>query len=97
MPRPRFHWLVFFAQLFIPTIATIAVVQLPWPDAAPFIALFGGIGSGLIGGIMLGLWLGRSSATRLWLSMIFIVVLGVACIGMNCFGCLASGYSLNFH
>jgi len=94
--RPKLNWLVLLAQVFIPTIATIIVVQFHGVDAAPFIAFFGGIGSGLVAGIMLGLRIGRTSATRFWLSCVFTVVLGTACIGMNCFGCLASGYKLDF-
>jgi hypothetical protein len=46
---------------------------------------------------MLGLRLGRTPGMRVALSIVFFLVLGAACIGMNCFGCLASGYKLNLH
>ena len=97
IPPPKLNWLVLLAQIFIPSIATIIAVQLHWNDTAPFIAFFGGIGSGLVAGTMLGLRIGRTTGTRVALSCVFTVVLGAACIGMNCFGCLASGYKLNFH
>jgi len=96
LPRPKLNWLVLLAQLFIPTIATIIAVQMHWGDGAAFIALFGGIGSGLIAGIMLGLRIGRTTGTRVTWCCVFTVVIGAACIGMNCFGCLASGYKLDF-
>lgn len=97
VPRPKLNWLVLLAQIFIPTIATIIAVQLRWTNAAPFIALFGGIGSGLVTGIALGLRLGRTTGARVALGFVLSGVLCVACVGMNCFGCMASGYQLNFH
>ena len=96
LPRPRFRWFLFLTQLFIPTIATVIAVQIKSVDAAPFIAFFGGIGSGLVGGIMLGLWVGRTPGMRAALSVAFSIGLGVAFIGLNCFGCLVSGYALDF-
>jgi len=96
IPRSKLNWLVLLAQLFIPTIATVIVVQFHGVDAAPFMAFFGGIGSGLVAGIMLGLRIGRTTGTRVALSCVFTVVLGAACVGMNCFSCLASGYKLDF-
>jgi hypothetical protein len=95
LPRAKLNWPVLLAQLFIPTVATIAAVQMNKGEAAAFIAFFGGIGSGLTAGVMLGLHIGRTAGVRVALSLGFVVILGVACIAMNCFGCLASGYKLN--
>ena len=94
----KINWLVFFAALFVPTLLTIATILLGanHGDAAPTVAGLGGIASGIVGGAMLGRRIGRTSAMKIALGILFTLVLGAACIGMNCFGCLASGYQLNF-
>ncbi len=91
------NWLLFFAALFAPTIATILLVQTQLKDPPPVVALFGGGISGIICGVMLGRRLGRTQPSRILLSLLFVLVMGAACVIMNCFGCLASGYKLDFH
>lgn len=96
-PSPvRVNWLLFFAALFAPTIATILVVQTQLKDPPPVVALLGGAVSGIICGVLLGRRLGRTRMARVLLSLVFVLVLGAVCVMMNCFGCLATGYQLKF-
>jgi len=95
-PPARINWPVFFAAMFGPTIATILVVQTQLKDPPPVVAFFGGGISGIICGVLLGRRLGRTRQARILLSFLFVLVMGSACVIMNCFGCLASGYKLNF-
>ena len=95
-PPPKFHWFLFLAVIIVPTIITIIAVQLGLRDLAPASAGLGGGASGLVGGILLGRRLGRTEAAQWGLGVLFVAVLSVACITMNCCGCLASGYKLDF-
>src|SRR5690349_2075543 len=99
-PAPRkMNWLVFFGALFGPTLLTIATIRLGASDGdpAPAVAALGGIASGLIGGTMLGRRIGNTLAMKIVLGAAFGFLLAAACVGMNCFGCLAGGYDLNLH
>jgi len=96
-PR-KINWLVFFAVLLGPVVVTIAAVLLgaDGGDATPTIAFLGGGISGIVCGALLGQRLGRTPAMKVALGILFSFVFGAVCIGMCCFGCLASGYKLNF-
>jgi uncharacterized membrane protein YfcA len=87
---------VFFAVMFAPTLATILLVQTGLKDPPPVVALFGGGTAGIICGVLLGRRLGRTRERRLLLCFLFALMMGTVCIVMNCFGCLASGYKLDF-
>jgi uncharacterized membrane protein YfcA len=87
---------VFFAVMFAPTLATILLVQTGLKDPPPVVGLFGGCTAGIICGVMLGRRLGRTRERRLLLCFLFAFMMGAVCIVMNCFGCLASGYKLDF-
>ena len=93
------NWLFFFGSLFGPLVVTILAVRINpvSSDVAPGIALAGGGISAVLCGILLGRRIGRRPETRLWLSLLFILVMAVVCVGMNCFGCLATGYEFNVH
>lgn len=95
-PR-RLNWFIFLVAIFLPTIATVLAVQMKAKDLAPAVAMIGGGLSGIVGGVLLALRFGKTSGGRLAIGFGLAVVLSVACVTMNCFGCLASGYSLNFH
>ena len=45
---------------------------------------------------MLGRRFGSTVGTNIMLGIVFAFVLAGACVAMSCFGCLASGYNLNF-
>jgi hypothetical protein len=95
-PPAKLNWFLFLLAIFLPTIATILAVQMKSKDLAPAFAVLGGGLSGIAGGILLALRFGRTSGSRLALGLGMAVVVGLACITMNCFGCLASGYKLDF-
>jgi hypothetical protein len=95
--KPKFRWGWFLLALFLPTLATIASVQFKSQDAAPAIAVIGGGISGIVCGVLLALRLGKSPEARVGLGFAFVIVMSVACVTMNCFGCLASGFKLNIH
>ena len=97
--QPRINWLRFWIFLFGPTLATIAVILcgLDSGDTAPTIAFFGGGISAIACGVMLARRIGKTTGAQVGLAILFICVFAVVCIGMNCFGCLASGYKLNIH
>jgi hypothetical protein len=97
--RP-FHvnWILFFAVLLAPPLLTLLVVQggRKAEGAAVAVALLVGGAAGLACGIMLGLGLGKTSANKVLLSVVFAGALSVACVGMSCCGCLAGGFHLDF-
>ena len=95
----RINWLIFFVVLFAPLVLTILSVRVAshTSDFAPVVALIGGGVSAIICGILLGRRVGATLAAKVALSVLFVVIMGVVCIGMNCFGCLAGGYNLNLH
>lgn len=95
LPHAKINWLIFFAAMFVPTIITIISVQTKRQDSPPIVALVGGGVSGIICGAMLGRRFGRTRELKIVLGIVFAFVMGAACIGMNCFGCLASGFKLD--
>lgn len=98
-PEPRrINWLVFLIVLLAPAILSCLAGALGSRNGnvAPVIALFGGGIAGIICRVMLGRRLGKAPGTRLWLGILFAIILAVVCIGMSCFGCMAGGYQLDF-
>jgi hypothetical protein len=98
-PRPPFRYHTFVLLLVGPAVLTCVAVLLGGTrsDLAPAFGFIGGALGGLASGIVLGIWLGRSAAMRVVLSLVFVAVCGVVSISLAMFGCLASGYQLNFH
>ena len=96
-PPRRLKWYLFLTAIFLPTVATALAVQMNGKDLAPAVAVLGGGLSGIVGGILLASRFGRTTGSRLAMGFGLAFVLSVACVTMNCFGCLASGYKLNFH
>src|SRR5262245_61257506 len=95
---PRINWVVFLVVLLTPALLTILVVLIGGRDsgAAPAIAFLGGGIAGIICGAMLGRCLGRTTPLKIVLGVVFAVVFSVVCMGMSCFGCLASVFHLDF-
>jgi hypothetical protein len=98
-PRPTFRWLLFVLLLVAPAVLTCLAVLVAGnrSDLAPAFGFIGGALGGIASGIVLGIWVGRSAAMRVVLSLVFVAVCGVASISLSMFGCLASGFQLNFH
>jgi amino acid transporter len=96
LARAKTNWLVFFAAMFVPPIVTIISVQTKQQDPPPIVALLGGGVSGIICGAMLGRRFGRTRELKIVLGIVFAFVMGAACVVMNSFSCLASGYKLDF-
>lgn len=99
LPPVKTNWLIFFFVLLAPVVFTILAVLLGANsgNASPGIAFFGGGTAGIVCGVMLGRQLGKTGPTRVILGILFAFIMMVVCIGMSCFGCLASGFQLNFH
>jgi hypothetical protein len=97
----KINWWIFFAILLAPPLLTLLVAfstnEHAGADAPPFVAMVGGVLSGIVCGVMLALRLGKTTDTRVLLGILFCVVLGVVCVTLSCFGCLAGGYQLYFH
>jgi hypothetical protein len=98
VPRARFRWWIFLIVLLSPALLTCLSVLFVSRkgDTPAAIAVLGGGAAGIACGAMLGRRFGKTAGTKIALGIIFAAILGVACIGMSCFGCLASGYQLNF-
>ncbi len=99
LPPVKTNWLVFFSVLLAPIVLTILAVFLGAKNgnAAPAITFFGGGTAGIVCGVMLGRQLGKTGPTRVILGVLFVFIMVVVCIGMSSFGCMASGFQLNFH
>jgi hypothetical protein len=97
-PR-KVNWLLFFAAMFLPTLLTVGMILLgaKQGDTAPATAALGGGISGIVCGTMLGRRFGRTPRLKILLGIISALVMGVACVTMNCFGCIASGYKLHLN
>lgn len=97
-PPRRLNWLLFALALFMPTVLTILITMTGGQksDAAVAVALIGGGLSGIICGGMLGWRFGKSTTNQIVLGIVLGGVFVVACIGMNCLGCLAGGFKLDF-
>jgi uncharacterized membrane protein YfcA len=98
-PAASFNWLLFISVMVSPVILTSSLVLFGFTtgDLAPVIGFFGGIVAGIICGIQLGRRLGKTMGIKILLSLIFVAVMAVVSVAMNCCGCLASGYQLNLH
>jgi hypothetical protein len=94
-PSKKLNWWLFCTALFTPTLLTILANLLGATrgDTAPSVAFIGGGLSGIICGVLLGRRIGSNSASRFVLGVVFAIMVGAACIVMNCFGCLAAGYN----
>ncbi|TAK94955.1 MAG: hypothetical protein EPO07_15955 [Verrucomicrobia bacterium] len=97
-PTAETNWLVFFAVLLAPVILSCIAGALDKPNGglSPMIALIGGGVAGIICGIMLGLRFGKTTGQKSVLIVGLAIVMVIVCIGLNCFGCLASGYQMSF-
>ena len=78
--------------LFASVVLTIVTVQVmpKFSDAPAVVALFFGTASGVLCGIRLGRWLGKSLESRIGLGILLSLIMVVVCVGMSCFGCIAS-------
>ncbi len=94
---PGINWFIFLAILLAPVCLTSISALAKADGAATGFAMGGGIISGIICGITVGRHLGRNSGAKVALSIAFTAVFCVVCVGMSMFGCLASGFNLNFH
>jgi hypothetical protein len=93
--KPKMHWGWFLLALFLPTVLTVLAAQAKSQDVAPPLAVIGGGISGLVGGSLLAIRVGKTPEARIGLGIAFAIVLSVACVTMNCVGCLAGGYKFN--
>jgi hypothetical protein len=93
----RFRWLLFLAVMLSPVVLTVLTVLLGARsgETAPMIAVFGGGAAGIICGILLGRWLGKTMPAKIIISLLFALTMVVVCIGMSCGGCLASNYDFS--
>lgn len=98
LPPVKTNWWAFFFALIAPVLLSIFAVLLGANsgNTSPMIAFFGGGAAGVVCGVLLGRQLGRTVVTRFLLGVLFTLIMMVVCIGMSCFGCLASGFQLRF-
>lgn len=96
---PRFNWLLFLALLLGPAVLTcLSVLINPSSNGpAPGVSIIGGALGGIGGGILLVRRFDRTIGLKILLGVILAAVCAVASITIATFGCLASGYRLNFH
>jgi hypothetical protein len=98
-PGQKISWPFFFVFLFSPVLLTIITVRLNsgQGDSSATVAFWGAVVSGIGCGMMLARRLGETTGARIMLAILLIPLMGVVCLIMNCFGCLASGATLNIH
>lgn len=88
-------FIVWLAPVLLTSLTVLIVSKKG--DAASLVGLVGGGISGIICGVMLGRRLGKTRELRIVLGVVFALIMVVVCVAMNSFGCLVSGYNLNFH
>ncbi|MEO6034328.1 MAG: hypothetical protein ABIQ35_03650, partial [Verrucomicrobiota bacterium] len=92
----KFRWPYFFAVMLAPVLLTSLSALLSKDGSfAVGIAILGGSVSGIVGGAMLGREFGKTRALKITLSIVFAIIMIVVGVGMNCFGCLVSGYKID--
>lgn len=96
-PRRRLPTTVFYAVIFVPTLVTAIIAQLGLDELSLGAAIGGGVLSGLIGGPLLSMRWNKSATQRVALSIVLMIVLSMACVAMNCAGCIASSNFRVFH
>jgi hypothetical protein len=96
---PRLNWFIFLVVALAPVFLTIITVQVVSREneAAVVVASLGSGLSGIICGILLARRLGKTMRHKIALAIGFALLMGIACTAMSCFGCLASGFPVNFH
>ncbi|MEO6184121.1 MAG: hypothetical protein ABIP71_13670 [Verrucomicrobiota bacterium] len=97
--KQKISWPLFFIVWLAPVLLTSLTVLAfsNKNEGAVYVGLFGGGISGIICGVMLGRRLGKTRELRIVLGVVFALIMVVVCVAMNSFGCLVSGYNLNFH
>jgi hypothetical protein len=95
----KVNWLLFWIVFLSPAILTCLTVFFGarTGETAPGVAMAGSVISAAICGALLGCYFGRTSEGRFGLGVMFTAVLGVAILGLSCFGCLALGYIVKFN
>jgi hypothetical protein len=101
LPPVKLNTLIFFSVFLAPLLLTILAVILGSNDShsavSGTIAFFGGCAAGVYCGITLARAMTTTIGNRVALCVAFSIVLSVAIVTMDCVGCMASGYNLNFH
>ena len=98
-PPPQTNWLLLLAFLLAPAVLTCLAVLIDKGSnsPAPGVSIIGGALGGIGCGVLLGRRFGRNTGLKVLLGVIFAAVCVVVSITIATFGCLASGYQLNFH
>jgi hypothetical protein len=95
--RAPFLWPLFLAAVLVPPLLTALAA---WMDhrgaAAPAMMFLGGAAGGITAGVMLGCRLGKTSTTKVLLSLLFSGVMTVAVVSMSGIGCSLGNYKLDF-
>ena len=93
----KINWLIFFAVLLAPTVFALLGAMGKIEGLAVGSPLVGGGLAGIICGIMLGRRVGRTSAARVWLGILFVGLFGCVSFILSFFGCLMGGFQMNMH
>ncbi len=97
----RLNWPLFLTALFAPPILTLvcALAQaLVGDSAAPYVAIYGSGLGGLVSGVLLGRFVGKSTAWRIIYGILFSAAFAVACFGLSFGGCALGDYKpASFH
>lgn len=93
----RINWLIFFAVLLAPAVVALLGAMVKSEELAVGSPLVGGGLAGIICGIMLGRSVGRTSAARVLLGILFVGVFGCVSFILSFFGCLLGGFQMNMH
>ncbi len=93
----KINWLIFFAVLLAPAVVALLGAMGKIEPLAVGSPLVGGGLAGIICGIMLGRRVGRTSAARVLLGILFVGVFGCVSFILSFFGCLMGGFQMNMH
>ena len=93
----KINWLIFFAVLLAPAVVALLGAMGKVEPLAVGSPLVGGGLAGIVCGIMLGRRVGRTSAARVLLGILFVGVFGCVSFILSFFGCLLGGFQMNMH
>lgn len=97
LPRPRINWFLFLGCLLTPAVLSALGALGKSDGLAIGSVVFGSLVAGVICGVLMGRRFGSNPGARVGLGMLFTCVFGAVSFVLGFFGCMAGGFTMNFH
>jgi hypothetical protein len=95
-PLHKINWLVFFILLLAPAVLTLLAASAKLDGLAVGCPLVGGGMAGIACGTMVARRVGRTPGSKMFLGIVFAVLLGLLSFGLGFAGCMLGGFKMDF-